>query len=233
MKRTLRLAAAAMLATSTAGAQTLLLDTFDAENGGNSALNYATFGQWNVVGAVDLVKSGDFGISCVGGVGACVDLSGTASSSGSLISKTAFSFSAGDLVGVSFMASGNQRGYADDLLNLTLNFSSSTTFASYAVDLGGAAFSGGPLLVGGGYGVGRLIGSSEAFSLWTIQFVAANAGSFTVGIGTTSDDNVGPMIDDVNIGIAAGTVVPEPATWTLMLSGLGMLGVAARRRRKA
>ncbi len=31
----------------------------------------------------------------------------------------------------------------------------------------------------------------------------------------------------------SGTVVPEPATWTLMMAGLGIAGAAVRTRRKA
>ena len=42
--------------------------------------------------------------------------------------------------------------------------------------------------------------------------------------------NVG--IDDINFTVSgAASVVPEPGTWALMITGLGMLGVVARRRR--
>lgn len=236
MKRVLLMAAAAMLATSTASAQTLLADNFDSENGGaGTVLNYASFGNWNVAGTVDLIRSGDFGISCFGNSGSCVDLDGSQNAAGTLTSKTAFSFNAGDLVGITFMASGNQRTSASDLLQFTLNFTTSTTFSSYAANLGGTEFgSNAPLFVGFGYGTGRNLAGNEGWGAWTFQFIAQNAGSFTLDIGTTGTDNIGPILDNVSVGRSpADNVVPEPATWTLMLGGLGLLGVAARKRRAA
>lgn len=41
----------------------------------------------------------------------------------------------------------------------------------------------------------------------------------------------GFFTDQPDLGVAA--VVPEPGTWALMLGGIGLLGVAARRRRAA
>ena len=234
MKLVLRVAAAAMFATSTAGAQTLLVDTFDAENGGSTALNYASFTNWIVNGTVDVVRNGDFGIQCFGNTGSCVDLDGSQDTAGKLVSNTSFSFNAGDLVGISFMASGSQRGSASDLLQFMLNFSGSTTFSSYAGNFGGALTSGGTLAVGTGYVGQNSLAGTSAWAPWTFQFIAANSGSFILSIGTTSADNVGPLIDDVSVGVSSvNNVVPEPSTWALMLGGLGVLGLAARRRRAA
>ena len=36
-----------------------------------------------------------------------------------------------------------------------------------------------------------------------------------------------------NLHIGSGGVVPEPATWALMIAGFGMVGLAARRRQSA
>lgn len=38
-------------------------------------------------------------------------------------------------------------------------------------------------------------------------------------------------VDDISYTISDGSVVPEPATWAMLVSGLGAVGVAARRRR--
>ncbi|PZQ63660.1 MAG: hypothetical protein DI570_08250 [Phenylobacterium zucineum] len=35
------------------------------------------------------------------------------------------------------------------------------------------------------------------------------------------------------VGVAAGAIVPEPATWALMIAGFGMAGATLRRRRTA
>jgi hypothetical protein len=38
-------------------------------------------------------------------------------------------------------------------------------------------------------------------------------------------------VDDVSYTIPDGSVVPEPATWAMLVSGFGAIGLAARRRR--
>ena len=235
MKRTAIFTAAAFLACSNVQAQTLLIhDGFTPENGGASALNYASFANWNVSGVVDLIRSGDFGITCVAGTGSCVDIDGSQNTGGALTSKTAFSFSAGDRVVVSFMASGSQRTTATDVLRMSLNFSAPTTFSSYTSTIAGVTTSSGaPTFVNTGWSASATLAPTDAFSMWTLDFTAANAGTFVLILDTTSNDNVGPIVDDIAVRRfdAQTNVVPEPATWTLMLSGLGILGVAARRRR--
>jgi hypothetical protein len=43
----------------------------------------------------------------------------------------------------------------------------------------------------------------------------------------------GPALDDVRVTLVRGAVIPEPATVELLGGGLGMLGLVARRRRRA
>ncbi|QXQ05195.1 PEPxxWA-CTERM sorting domain-containing protein [Sphingosinicellaceae bacterium] len=66
-------------------------------------------------------------------------------------------------------------------------------------------------------------------------FIKAGAGQKITGLRFTATgisfevDNVyGTLLTDDN-----GSTVPEPATWALMIGGFGMVGVGARRRRKA
>ena len=87
----LALGAAATFGASSAGAQTVLLD--DPFSGSATVLNYGLFTNWDVLNGttVDLIRSGDYGISCVDGAGYCVDMSGStgATSNGTLQSKLA------------------------------------------------------------------------------------------------------------------------------------------------
>lgn len=76
-------AAALALASLPASAAVVFSSSFDAENGCNSALNYAGWSGWTVSnGSVDLVRSGNFGITCRGGSGSCVDLDGSTGDAG-------------------------------------------------------------------------------------------------------------------------------------------------------
>ena len=45
---------------------------------------------------------------------------------------------------------------------------------------------------------------------------------------TAGDDNIGPVIDNVVLDIAA---VPEPTTWGMLIAGFGAIGGTLRRRK--
>jgi hypothetical protein len=58
-----------------------------------------------------------------------------------------------------------------------------------------------------------------------------------IGIGSGWDGNFAGAIDDVRYSFAGGpssevnfAVVPEPATWAMMIGGFGLVGAASRRR---
>ncbi len=63
-------------------------------------------------------------------------------------------------------------------------------------------------------------------------FTTANGSTFKVAFEDLSGVQVGKHVAD-HITITAGNVVPEPATWALMIGGFGMAGAMLRRRRSA
>jgi hypothetical protein len=210
----------------------LLTDNFNSENGGNSALNYAGLANWNVTGQVDLVKSGDFGITCQGGTGACVDLDGS-SGPGRITTKNFLSFGAGDRVRFQFGQSGNQRVAGTDQLGFAADFLAPTSVSSRSWDVGGFVGSAGPFANLATITITKNdYAWDAAWSTGFFEFDAASAGSVRFSLFTNSGDNVGPIIDNVLVTRAPATVVPEPSTYALMATGLAGLAAVARRRRR-
>ena len=231
MRKVLLAAAAAALA-SPASAAIVYSNDFDAENGGNTALNYNGFNGLTVTdGTVDLVRSGDFGISCAGGTGSCVDLDGSTSNAG-LTSSGSFAFNAGDRVALSYLFSGNQRGGATDFFRTRFNFTSpiaGATFGSESTTFGSVNY-------GTFYNVPAfrldIFNIPPSFGMTDMEFyfIAGSAGSVSFSFEDFGNDNVGVIIDSVALDI---TAVPEPSTWAMLILGFGVIGAAARRRRAA
>lgn len=113
----------ATLFTLTANAGVIFEDNFDSEVPdvlvqSGSDTNYTSFTNWTVTsGTVDLVANGDFGLSCAGNTGKCVDLDGSSRNAGTFQS-TALTLDPGTYT-LSFDISGNQRGSADDTMLVT------------------------------------------------------------------------------------------------------------------
>jgi hypothetical protein len=228
--RKIALIAAAVLMASPATATEVYSNNFDAENGGNSALNYNSFNGLTVTdGTVDLVRSGDYGIACAGGGGSCVDLDGSTSNSG-LTSSNSFAFGAGDRVSLSWLFSGNQRQLPADSFNVRFGLDSVTSgtygFNSSVFGSFSGAFSNDALSV-------SIAGIQPdfAFTDFEFYFVADNPGAVTFSFEDFGNDNIGIVIDDVSLNI--GGAVPEPSTWAMMILGFGAVGAAARRRKSA
>ncbi|MBT2189236.1 PEPxxWA-CTERM sorting domain-containing protein [Sphingobium nicotianae] len=176
-------------------------DNFDSENGGASALNYTGFANFTVVGGVDLVKSGDYSITCSG---MCVDLDGTPGA-GSLVSNV-FNYKAGDKITLSFSVGGSQRVVGSD------------EFAAFIISSSDGIFGG-----------SAVIPSSLAFTPSSVDFVASADGQLQFVFTTSSADKIGPLLDDISLDISG--VVPEPATWALMIAGFAVAGLQMRRRK--
>lgn len=76
---------------------------------------------------------------------------------------------------------------------------------------------------------GSLDGVGQTDTVWvngSASFVTGTAALLSLRAAGT-DDSYGIYIDDVNL---AGTGVPEPAAWAMMLAGFGLVGSAFRRR---
>lgn len=212
-------AIAALALAGSANAAVLFADNFDAQTTG---LN-ATLVGWTVSGKVDVVNDGTFSIDCSG---KCVDLDGTAGP-GSILSNQ-INFLAGRLVTVSFDVSGNQRdGKFDDFVASTIFTPTNGGWAGLVS--GPAAFSEGAMLdMLNGTPFMESIGGDRGFVTYSYQFIANVSGSFQLGFGTLSGDNIGPIVDNVLVTQAG---VPEPATWAMLIAGFGIVGATMRRRR--
>jgi hypothetical protein len=231
MRKLLLTAVAAAAFCVPAHAGTVYSNNFDSENGGNSALNYNSFNGLTVTnGTVDLVKSGDFGITCAGGSGACVDLDGTSFDAG-LVSSNSYGFNAGQRVALSLLFSGNQRNAPPpDSFTMRFDFTGpiSGTFGYESSTFGTstAAFTNQSSLT---LTVSN-IQPNFAFTDLTFFFDPTSGGSTTFALQDGGNDNIGVVIDNLSLSVGA---VPEPATWAMMLAGFGLAGMAVRRRRPA
>lgn len=73
--------------------------------------------------------------------------------------------------------------------------------------------------------------SDDPFETFSFTFDLTSPTAVTFSLSTAGGDNIGPILDNVVLEQVDGTPVPEPAT--LGLLGLGVLGIAAGRRRRA
>ena len=78
------------------------------------------------------------------------------------------------------------------------------------------------------------IGQQTAQNSARLNFGFLLGSGFTPNVDSTYRVNLAYAQDSISIdaviGAGAGTAVPEPATWAMMIGGFGLLGAAARRR---
>ncbi|HTX49314.1 MAG TPA: PEPxxWA-CTERM sorting domain-containing protein [Caulobacteraceae bacterium] len=139
----------------------------------------------------------------------------------SAIEQEIHGLTVGDQYTVSFEYAGAQQ----------VGYSGATT-EGWAVTLGGAT------QYTGGNPNGNLSDSSEGFTGWftdTMTFTATSSNELLSFLATGTGDGALPpfsLLDDVSVTQWCPPGVPEPATWAMMLLGIGGLGGALRMRRQ-
>ena len=119
----------------------------------------------------------------------------------------------------------NQAG----VLSKTLNLVAGTTYTA-TFDLAGNHRGYADDVVDVNFGSSSLTltrASADALTAESLSFTAATTGSYTLSFHNHGGDNVGALLDNVSV-----SAVPEPASYAMLLGGLGLLGFAARRRQR-
>jgi hypothetical protein len=215
---------AGLVFASQASAAVVFQDNFNSENGGHSAANNTGFANWGVYYDVDLVRSGDEGITCDG---SCVDMR-----DGWIMSKS-IAFHAGERLTLETVWSGSQVGTELRFYFAGVDFDKLIDISDLTAD-------------GGSYGdysqAGQIIGAydqvapGQPFFTSSLAFTPSSDGFLQIeiggwdhagGIGST-DEHHGPVLDRVTL---YSGVIPEPADWALMTTGFALAGAALRRRR--
>lgn len=164
-------------------------------NGDTLGLNTTTFAGGWTVSSGTVDTIGTGFFDLFPGNGHYIDLDGSTSQAG-IFSKT-LSLTNGVTYTATFDLGGNKRGYAND----TVDVSFGTANGSYT------------------------LASADPFGNHGLTFTAGASGLYTLSFHNHGGDNVGAVLDNVNV-----TAVPEPATYGMLLAGLAFVGFVARRR---
>ena len=214
-------------------AQTKILfsDDFDAETprlGETSSL-----GKWGVIGEIDVIDGANnvVGVTCAG---RCIDLSGTSGSAVGFVNATPFNMAGGRRVTVSFQISGNQRNA--DTVFFTMNAGQQNTnsdWQDFVWNLDFTQREGDGSVINTQFGSAFLmlpVAGADPFRTFGFSFTPSVNSVMQFNIGNLEPGINGPLLDNVLI-TQAGGAVPEPTSWAMLITGFGLTGAAARRRR--
>jgi hypothetical protein len=206
------LLAAGIVLSAPSQAVVLFSDSFDADYG-SSVLNVGSLTNWTVSdGTIDYIRHGNqWGISCFGAAGACLDMDGSTGNAGRITSTSTFNLLPGVTYYLEGEVSGNQRGGASDGVTFGIADASNPAFAFTGT--WGSIQPGSPFML-------HYLGVGPVVAPLTVRI-------FVEGLG---GDNVGVILDNVVFRDDTSGNVPEPGTLSLL--GLGLAGLAASRRRK-
>ena len=219
--------AAAVLAVATASGANAATVLFSQDfNSLPQVLGTTTVPGFTVTGTVDIVTNGNFGISCVGNTGACLDIDGTPGPG--RIQSNEISFVAGRAITISFDLGGNQRDNVTDDFEFGTSFDQTLALSNFSAcfyTFGCSA----PVNIPFASGIfaGFSVEGTDPWRSVFLTFTPATSGSLLLDFYSNSADNVGPLLDNVLVSQA----VPEPASWAMLIAGFGLVGAAARRRR--
>lgn len=205
MSRLTRLAALAALAASgmaspvllpNAQAAIIFSDDFEAEAFGINT----TLDNWDITdGTIDVVGPSSFGLSC-NGSSKCLDLDGSSNNAGRIETEL-LSLNLTGTHSLSFDLSGNQRGGANDTVQVFIGATLLDTIT---------------------------LAPSAGFSTHTLLFNVPSATNTRIIFDHAGGDNFGLILD--NVVLRGPTGVPEPMTLSLLGAGLIGIGGLRRRR---
>jgi hypothetical protein len=193
--------AALLLGSSLTHAATIFSDNFDTYV--PDQLNWlppAASGWVVTDGTIDLHGAGG-SYDVLPGHGSYVDLDGSSLDSG--LFSTNLNLIGGEIYRLSFDLGGSQRGNRSETVEV--NFGSTTS--SYVINV------------------------TDSFSTYTLEFTPGSDGAYSLSYLNVGGDNRGAFLDNVSVssGPVPASSVPEPATYAMLLSGLGIMGLMARR----
>lgn len=207
LKRTAVLGAllASSVVATQAGATVIFSDDFEGVTSGGSILNWDGGSNWSVIyGTVDLVRSGEYGITCASGSRYCVDMDGSTRRAGDMVSINVGPLGPGTYT-LSYDLSGNQRsgsGWSDSVI-AWVEFGVDSWYTTLAWNAGWQSYA-------------RTFTLSALTDPVHLRFTASGG------------DNIGMLLDNVRLTAVS---VPEPGT--LGLLGLGLAGLGFARRKRA